>query len=108
MAVLILLRDHVPLVRFAIDEVATLGRASECEVQLVDTELSRRHAQLRKSSDGWEIEDLGSRNGTRVNGALIRAATVPLPAGAMIELGVHRLVFEPPVDVLGDRDGDGR
>ena len=32
MAVLILLRDDVPLVRFVVDEVATLGRASECEV----------------------------------------------------------------------------
>jgi DNA-binding NtrC family response regulator len=108
MAVLILLRDSVPLVRFVVDEVATLGRASECEVQLVDTELSRRHAQLRKRGDGWELEDLGSRNGTRVNGTVIRAATVPLAAGSLIELGTHRLVFDPPVDVLGDRDGDGR
>jgi len=108
MAVLILLRDQVPLVRFVVDEVATLGRASECEVQLVDTELSRRHAQLRRTGAGWEIEDLGSRNGTRVNGTLVREATVPLPAGAVIELGTHRLVFDPPVDVLGDRDGDRR
>ncbi len=109
MAVLILLRAEVPLVRFALGEVATLGRASECEVQLVDTELSRRHAQLRRRTDGgWEIEDLGSRNGTRVDGALIRAASVPLRDGALIELGSHRLLFDPPVDVVGDRDGDHR
>ena len=109
MAVLILLRDEVPLVRFALGDVATLGRASECEVQLVDTELSRRHAQLRRRSDGsWEVEDLDSRNGTRVDGVLIRAATVPLRDGAVIELGSHRLLFDPPVDVVGDRDGDRR
>ncbi len=108
MAVLILLRNEVPLVRFALGDVATLGRASECEVQLVDTELSRRHAQLRRTDGGWEIEDLGSRNGTRVDGAVIRAATIPLREGALIELGSHRLLFDPPVDVVGDRDGDHR
>ena len=109
MAVLILLRDDVPLVRFAIAETATLGRASECEVQLVDTELSRRHAQVRRRGDGgWELEDLGSRNGTRVDGALVRAATVALRAGAVIDLGGHRLLFDPPVDVAGDRDGERR
>jgi DNA-binding NtrC family response regulator/pSer/pThr/pTyr-binding forkhead associated (FHA) protein len=107
MAVLILLRDEVPLVRFALGDTATLGRASDCEVQLVDTELSRRHAEIRRSADGWVIEDLGSRNGTRVDGALAKGA-VPLSPGAVIALGAHRLVFDPPVDVLGDRDGDHR
>jgi transcriptional regulator with GAF, ATPase, and Fis domain len=107
MAVLILLRDEVPLVRFALGEVATLGRASECEVQLVDTELSRRHAQVRKTAAGWELEDLGSRNGTRVDGVRVQGA-VPLAAGAVIALGMHTLVFDPPVDVVGDADGDHR
>ena len=108
MAVLILLRDEVPLVRFALGDVATIGRASECEVQLVDTELSRRHAQIRRAERGWELEDLGSRNGTRVDGNIVRAATVALRDGAVIELGAHRLLFDPPVDVVGDRDGDRR
>ncbi len=107
MAVLILLRDEVPLVRFALDDVATLGRASECEVQLVDTELSRRHAQLRRTDLGWQLEDLGSRNGTRVDGVLTRGP-VPLRPGALIALGSHRLVFDPPLDVVGDADGDHR
>ena len=107
MAVLLLLRDEVPLVRFAIGDVATLGRASECEIQLVDTELSRRHAQLRRRDDGWVLEDLGSRNGTRVDG-VPAAGEVALRPGAVIALGSHRLVFEPPVDVVGDRDGDHR
>ncbi|KAB2838637.1 FHA domain-containing protein [bacterium] len=108
MAVLILLRDEVPLVRFALGEVATLGRASECEVQLVDTELSRRHAQVRRTATGWELEDLGSRNGTRVDGVRVQGA-VPLAPGAVIALGMHTLVFDPPVDVVGDeiaRQGD--
>ncbi|MDQ3336445.1 MAG: sigma 54-interacting transcriptional regulator [Myxococcota bacterium] len=108
MAVLILLRDDVPLVRFALGSVATIGRSSECEVQLVDTELSRRHARVHERDGAWSLEDLGSRNGTRVDGAVIHAATVPLREGSVIELGAHRLLFDPPVDVLGDREGDGR
>ena len=108
MAILILLRDEQPLVRFALGEEATIGRSSECEVQLADTELSRRHATLRRGANGWELEDLGSRNGTRVDGAIVRQATVPLRDGAVIELGANRLLFDPPVDVLGDRDGDNR
>ncbi|HUQ03825.1 MAG TPA: sigma 54-interacting transcriptional regulator [Kofleriaceae bacterium] len=107
MAVLLLLRDEVPLVRFPLGEVATLGRASECEVQLVDTELSRRHAQVRRTASGWELEDLGSRNGTRVDGVRVQG-TVALAPGAVIALGVHTLVFDPPVDVVGDADGDHR
>jgi DNA-binding NtrC family response regulator len=108
MAVLILLRDEQPIVRFPLHDVATIGRSSECEVQLADTELSRKHACLRKRDGAWELEDLGSRNGTRVDGATIRVATVPLREGAVIELGNNRLLFDPPVDVLGDRDGDNR
>jgi DNA-binding NtrC family response regulator len=108
MAGLILLRNDQPLVRFAVDEEATIGRSSECEVQLADTELSRRHATVRSSSGSWELEDLGSRNGTRVDGVVVREATVPLRGGAVIELGASRLLFDPPIDVLGDRDGDNR
>jgi DNA-binding NtrC family response regulator len=108
MAVLILLRDDQPLVRFAVVETATIGRSSECEVQLADTELSRRHATIRRRDGRWELEDLGSRNGTRVDGEVVRGATMPLREGAVIELGGNRLLFDPPVDVVGDRDGDNR
>ena len=108
MAGLILLRDEQPLVRFVVEEEATIGRSSECEVQLADTELSRRHATVRRTADGWELEDLGSRNGTRVDGAVVREAKLALREGAVIELGSNRLLFDPPLDVIGDRDGDHR
>ncbi len=108
MAGLILLRDDQPLVRFVVTEEATIGRSSECEVQLADTELSRRHATVRRVAGGWELEDLGSRNGTRVDGAVVQKSRAALREGALIELGSHRLLFDPPIDVLGDRDGDNR
>lgn len=49
-----------------------LGRAADCDLQLTDGFLSRHHARLRNDGDGWTIEDLGSRNGTRVNGERVR------------------------------------
>src|SRR5271165_1664094 len=47
----------------------TVGRSRECDVVLDDAGISRRHAELRPGPDGWTVEDLGSTNGVRVNGA---------------------------------------
>jgi hypothetical protein len=55
-----------------VGEAITIGRATEAEIQLNETKVSRRHAQVRPTSDGgWMIADLDSTNGTRVNGAVV-------------------------------------
>src|SRR5262245_50423443 len=46
----------------------TVGRAPECEVRLGDAACSRRHAHLHIDDGALTLEDLGSHNGTRVNG----------------------------------------
>lgn len=51
----------------------TVGRATGCDLVLADSFLSRQHARLWRDGDGWWIEDLGSRNGTRVNGEPVEA-----------------------------------
>jgi sigma-B regulation protein RsbU (phosphoserine phosphatase) len=63
-----------------------LGRASANAIQLLDSTVSREHAELERTDDRWTIRDLGSRNGTRVNG---REAQLPLPvsAGDRVEVG---------------------
>ena len=48
-----------------------IGRSTKCDVSIPDRFLSRRHARLYKKNDQWLIEDLGSRNGTFVNGTRI-------------------------------------
>jgi hypothetical protein len=74
-------------------EGGTVGRSRDCDVVLVDTGISRRHAQLRPAGGGWEIEDLGSTNGVRVDGHEI-AGRRPLHGGERIEFGSTEAWFE--------------
>ena len=55
---------------------AEIGRASSNDVVLLEGRASRRHARLTRQGDGWQIEDLASANGTRVNGQPITRATI--------------------------------
>lgn len=48
-----------------------LGRGADCEMCVVDSGLSRRHAAFEKGDRGWVVRDLGSRNGTFIDGALV-------------------------------------
>src|SRR3954452_13617236 len=64
---------------------ATIGREG-CDVNLMDPEVSRRHATIRDQGGSLAIEDLGSTNGTFVNGTRITAVTV-LNDGDEVRLG---------------------
>jgi hypothetical protein len=46
----------------------TIGRSRDCDCVLAEASVSRRHAELRRDGGRWLLRDLGSRNGTRVNG----------------------------------------
>lgn len=46
----------------------TIGRDGGCDLVLTDLTVSRRHARLERDGAGWRLEDLGSTNGTRLNG----------------------------------------
>lgn len=73
----------------------TLGRAATCDIVLIDPDLSRHHVQFERATDGWFIADLGSKNGTRIDGvALPRGARQHLRDGACVQLGGCTLHFE--------------
>ena len=52
-----------------------IGRRSDCQVFVPDMRVSRQHARLHKNGEGWLLEDLGSNNGTYVNGVRVQQAT---------------------------------
>jgi hypothetical protein len=72
---------------------AVIGRSRDCDVVLEDAGISRRHAQLLPTREGWTIEDLGSTNGVRLNGEELRGARALHP-GDRVELGSTKIVFE--------------
>jgi sigma-B regulation protein RsbU (phosphoserine phosphatase) len=53
-----------------------IGRRSDCQIFVPDMRVSRQHARLWKEGDGWTLEDLGSNNGTFVNGVKVQQGTV--------------------------------
>lgn len=85
----------------------TVGRGPEADLVLRDEEMSQKHLSLEWRGDGFLVRDLGSTNGTRVNGEPVTARE--LVHGDRIEFGRHvlQLVLEkrdapPPTYVLPD------
>lgn len=72
---------------------ATIGRSRECEIVLSDSNVSRRHAEIAPSGQGWLIRDLGSTNGLRVNGRQVDGPH-PLESGDQVEVGTVPIRFE--------------
>ena len=62
-----------------------IGRAPACDIQVAERSVSRRHAELRPTGAGWSVRDLGSTNGTLLNGRLVAEARV-VP-GDLLALG---------------------
>lgn len=78
---------------FVLDgELAVLGRATDNAVSIPDTSVSRKHAQVKRVPGGWAAEDLGSGNGTLVNGERIEGE-VRLHNGDTLTMGDTELTF---------------
>lgn len=74
------------------ESTVSFGRRPECTVQLADPNVSRNHAEIRPRGTGWVLLDLGSTNGTRVNGSRVRSHE--LADGDEITFGSTNVVFE--------------
>ncbi len=77
------------------DDEAVIGRATDVAVSIPDTSVSRKHALVRKTEDGWAISDLGSGNGTMLNGEAIADET-QLSSDDVIALGDSEFTFVGP------------
>lgn len=75
MATLVLLQEGQAVPHELTGDEAVLGRNPDCTIQLNSNMVSRKHARVYRDGDGWRVEDLGSGNGTFVNGKKIDGPT---------------------------------
>jgi hypothetical protein len=97
-----------------------IGRDPTCDLTISDRQVSRYHARIRKTDKGYFLEDMGSKNGTHLNGGLVQSevqlqdgdelqialamklifvgseATIPLTMEGASDLGIGRLRMEIP------------
>ena len=72
-------------------QIATVGRSSDSTITFVDSNVSRHHAELRPTPNGWVVIDLGSTNGTKVNGTKVTERL--LSRGDEITFGSSTVTF---------------
>jgi pSer/pThr/pTyr-binding forkhead associated (FHA) protein len=79
-----------------------IGRMRENDVVVNNLAVSRFHAVLRREGDGFVLEDLGSENGTQLNGERV-SGSVPITANDLVQLGKYelRLAFQPGPPIAG-------
>lgn len=78
--------------------VVKIGRGDDADWIILDEELSRVHAEVRRGWDGIQIRDLGSKNGTRIEGEAIGGVFHDLHDGDRVELGDVILRFKDPAE----------
>jgi len=76
--------------RFPLRDTLSIGRAADNDIALEDDWISARHLRLRRQNGAWIAEDLGSTNGTRVNGRPLNG-TSPVQPGDVLDLGRVKL-----------------
>ena len=100
MAKLLLKHEGVTLNTYELaSEKTSIGRKSDNDIQLNDAVASSHHACIMIKSNEYleeqidaKLEDLGSTNGTQVNGCMVKS--VDLRNGDMIQIGSHHFIFE--------------
>ncbi len=78
--------------------VIVIGRGQDCDIILNEHQVSRQHARLQHTAQGWTLVDLGSTNGTQVNGQPLQAhAPYVLQPGDRVALGTAVVSLQQPV-----------
>jgi Domain of unknown function (DUF4388)/FHA domain len=105
----LLFAPPLPPVRLEDGREAVLGRGEGCEVRIDSTGASRRHAVVRAAGGEFRVSDLGSTNGTFVNGRRVDGECALRP-GDRIEVGGVPVTFcrvDPTLAAAGSRSGSG-
>jgi predicted component of type VI protein secretion system len=80
------------------ESTLVIGRGDEAHWVILDEDLSLAHAEIRRSWDGVTVVDLGSKNGTRVDGAKLGGRPVELHDGQAVALGNLVMRFHDPAE----------
>ena len=107
MPALLLLSGPSAGLRHEVKGEVVIGRSPSCEIPLEDSKVSRRHVKIVIEDGQAKVTDLGSRNGTVVNGEKIEGEAVLLP-GDRVQVGDTTVLYEPPTRAaLTEKDGEG-
>lgn len=107
MAALLLLTGPQAGRRHEVQGEVFIGRSPSCTISLEDAKVSRRHVRLEIEDGQAKVTDLGSRNGTLVNGEKLETEIILLP-GDRLQVGDSTILFEPSARAsLSDREADG-
>jgi transcriptional regulator with PAS, ATPase and Fis domain len=85
-----------------------LGRSSEATVRLDDPKASREHARVRRREGALTLQDLGSRNGTRLNREVLRNEERPLRSGDVIGIGAAEILVAVEVQRIATTPGEAK
>jgi len=85
-------------------DLLRVGRLEALEVVLDDSSVSRYHAEVRVTDRGWRVRDLGSTNGTRLNGVRLGNGQWPIRIRDMLQFGEVTVVVEAISDSENDAE----
>ncbi|MBI2469326.1 MAG: FHA domain-containing protein [Candidatus Rokubacteria bacterium] len=92
---LTLVMERTPIQEYELDRpVVQIGRVEGMEIVIDNVSVSRRQAEIRQEGRGWAVRDLGSSNGTFLNGERLTDDPRPLKPGDEISFGKFSLYFE--------------
>jgi len=100
--------DRAEVVEVPVDRETVIGRGTDAHVMVEDARISRRHARLRWEGGSLFIDDLGSRNGTNVNGEVLKNVSRRARGGDQIRLAGREITVAivsstPPAPVVEER-----
>src|SRR5438876_1811911 len=89
-------------------ELLRIGRLESLEIVLDDNSVSRYHAEVRSTDRGWRVRDLGSTNGTRLNGVRLGNGQWPLRPRDLLQFGEVAFMVESLQEEAGENQTEAQ